>query len=139
MESFERGGREDQAPSPQRVGLRVLLVDDDAATLKLLTDFLEREGLTVVSVGDALQAIDALSREDFDMVVTDYNMPMVTGEQLLRTMKALPGGRDIPVIVVSAVEEPGLEDRLLRQGAAFFLRKPVDFDQLLALLRFAGA
>ncbi|RMG21713.1 MAG: response regulator [Deltaproteobacteria bacterium] len=139
MESFERRGREDQSPSPQRVGLRVLLVDDDAATLKLLTDFLEREGLTVVSVGDALQAIDALSREDFDMVVTDYNMPMVTGEQLLRTMKALPGGRDIPVIVVSAVEEPGLEDRLLRQGAAFFLRKPVDFDQLLALLRFAGA
>ena len=126
-------------PVTDRVPLRVLLVDDDTATLKLLTRFLEHEGLTVVTVGDALQAIDALSREDFDMVVTDYDMPMMTGEDLLREMKAQPGGKDIPVIVISAVREPGLEDRLLREGAAFFLPKPVDFDQLLALLRFAGA
>lgn len=126
----------EQSASNQ-VGLKVLLVDDDAFTLKLLTDFLEGEGLTVLTVGDALQAIDAVQRERFDMVVTDYNMPMMDGGQLLDQIHEHTAHRDVPVIVMSASKDSGLADRLLRAGAAYYLPKPIAFDQLLALLRFA--
>ncbi|MDF1562481.1 MAG: response regulator [Deltaproteobacteria bacterium] len=119
------------------VGLRVLLVDDDTFVLKLLTDFLEREGLTVVTVSDALQAIDAVERERFDMVVTDYNMPMMHGGQLLEQIHAQVAHRNVPVIVMSASQDPDLADRLLRAGAAYYMPKPIQFAQLLALLRFA--
>ena len=117
--------------------MRVLLVDDDPEILHLVTRYLEREGVTVVSVLDALQALDALEREHFDMVITDYHMPHLTGSDLLAQMKAA-GGADIPVVVMTAWPTDEIADRVLREGAAFFLEKPLDFRQLVALIRFAG-
>ena len=73
----------------------------------------------------------------FDLVVTDYNMPMMNGDELLRQIHAQVVHKSVPVIVMSASPDSGLADRLLRAGAAYFMPKPIQFDQLLALLRFA--
>lgn len=117
--------------------MRVLLVDDDPDILRLMTRYLEREEIVVVSVQDALQALDALEREPFDMVITDYQMPYLTGGDLVARMKG-EGAAEIPVVVMSAHGSDEVADRVLREGAAFYLDKPLDFAQLLALVRFAA-
>ena len=127
-----------EGPTNLASPMRVLLADDDPDILRLLTRFLEREGVTVVSVQDGLQAVDALGRERFDMVITDYQMPYLTGGELLKALKETPGGGEVPVVVMTAYPSEELADWLLREGAAFFLEKPLDFGQLLALVRFAG-
>jgi len=116
----------------------VLIVDDDPDILHMLTRYLEREEMTVISVLDALQALDVISTHEIDMVITDYNMPHVNGGEFLRQLKETPQLSEIPVVVMSAFLPPAQSDELLKEGAAFFLEKPLNLDSLVAMLRFSG-
>ncbi|MGC4113528.1 MAG: response regulator [Myxococcales bacterium] len=117
--------------------VRILVVDDDLELCTLLSRFLERHGFDVTSAGDALQALDALEREPIDFVITDLMMPMVDGLAFLEAVRSDPRRKNLPVIFVTAYPDDRKAEESLRKGAAFFLPKPVDFDRLLTIIRFA--
>ena len=110
----------------------VLVVDDDPLVCGLLTRTLENEGYRVISAANGVQAL-ALAREHRPQAITlDVLMPQMDGWGALKELKADADLRDIPVIMVTVLNERGMAIPL---GAADFVTKPVDRQRLTAILR----
>ncbi len=122
------------APVPENADGRatVLVVDDDASVRGLLAKTLEKDGYRVISARNGVEAL-ALARQHKPKAITlDVLMPQMDGWATLKELKADAELRDIPVIMVSVLNERGMAIPL---GAADFLTKPVDRQRLTAILR----
>ena len=117
--------------------MNILVVDDDLSLCSSLSQFLERNGYTVYSAGDALQALDVMERQPVELIITDYLMPHVDGIRFTEMLKADPRFANIPVLLITASPDVATTDKGLRKGVAMMLQKPVDMGQLLTLVRFA--
>jgi len=120
------------APGPRLrrlEGKRVLVVDDDEDARMVLAAMLRQGGANVVAACDVTEAVNVLTSETFDAVLSDLAMPGEDGFALVRRVHAL---RRIPVVAVSAMSS-GADDRrrALDAGFAEFVRKPVDPDELV--------
>jgi CheY-like chemotaxis protein len=82
----------------------VLVVEDDAPLRRLLTLTLEREDLTVTVVADGAEAIDALARESFRVVLLDLMMPRISGWDVIEWLKANPSNLPRTLVVVTAAD-----------------------------------
>jgi two-component system, chemotaxis family, chemotaxis protein CheY len=117
--------------------VNILVVDDDLSLCSSLSHFLERQGYTVFSAADALQALDVLERQSIGLIITDYLMPHLDGIRFTEMLKADPRLQSIPVLLVTGSVDVTVSDKGLRKGVAMTLQKPVDVSQLLNLVRFA--
>ncbi|MFN0064479.1 MAG: response regulator [Myxococcaceae bacterium] len=117
--------------------MNILVVDDDVELCALLSRYLEKNGMRVFSAADALQAQDVLEREKVNLVIADYRMPHMNGIQLTQMLKSDPRHAAIPVILMSADMTDAISEEALRKGVAMVLQKPLSFDSLLTLVRFA--
>ena len=113
----------------------VLVVDDDPAVIALLKSFLEERGYQVESACRGEEALEKVSARSPDLVLLDVLMPGLDGFEVCRRLKAGPGSRLVPVILVTALQEK--KDRIagLEAGADDFLSKPFDELELLARCR----
>jgi len=102
---------------------RILVVDDNRMNRIKLSLGLEQQGHMVGLAEGGQQAIEMLKAQPFDVVLLDIVMPDVDGFQVLERLKADPGLRDIPVIVISAVEEIDSAVRCIEMGAEDYLQK----------------
>jgi two-component system chemotaxis response regulator CheY len=117
--------------------VNILVVDDDLNLCSSLSQFLEGNGYTVHSAGDALQALDIMERHVIELIITDYLMPHLDGIRFTERLKADPRFQSIPVLLITASPDLATTDKGLRRGVAMMLQKPVDMSQLLNLVRFA--
>jgi len=110
----------------QRAGFagRILVVDDDAANRDVLSRRLEREGHRVTAAEDGAAALEMAGREAFDLVLLDMIMPGISGFEVLSRLKADERTRDIPVIMISALDEFDSTVRCIEAGAEDYLPKP---------------
>ncbi len=111
-------------------GRHVMYVDDDQALVFLVERVLRRKGFTVTSFTDPLEAQAALTEraQDFDLLVTDYNMPGFSGVDLLRAAKAVRP--DLPVALASGYVTPEIEKSAFEAGASALVYKPNDVNEL---------
>jgi len=115
---------------------RVLIVDDDVRNIFALTSVLEQYDMNVVSADNGRDAIDLLdSGDEVDVVLMDIMMPEMDGLDTTREIRRIPSCKDLPIIAVTAKAMKGDRDRCLEAGAWDYLSKPVDTEQLLAVLR----
>jgi CheY-like chemotaxis protein len=114
------------------------VVDDDEATLLMVSRFLDKEGFDVVTALDAGTALQLLASEKVDAVVTDLMMPRIDGRELVRQLRGDPKTRDLPVIMVTAYGSDEAAEAGLRDGASLFLAKPLDLTLLATVLRMAS-
>jgi class 3 adenylate cyclase len=105
---------------------RILVVDDNAANRDLLGRRLVRAGHDVTEVEGGAAAFDLLERETFDLVLLDLIMPDITGYEVLCRLKAQPATKDIPVIMISALDDLDSIVRCIEAGAVDYLPKPFD-------------
>jgi DNA-binding response OmpR family regulator len=111
---------------------RVMIVDDDASVRALLRMTLPADGFDVVEAGDGEEALALLDQSVPDLVLLDWVMPGASGEAVLRELK---GRRpDVPVIVLTAEQEPRYRELADSLGADTFLTKPFSPLQLLGEL-----
>lgn len=103
---------------------RVLVVDDSAPNREVLARRLERRGLTTRLAEDGLAALDRLAAEPFDLVLLDVQMPRKDGYETLLAMKQDEALRNIPVIMISALDELDTVIRCIEAGAEDYLPKP---------------
>lgn len=108
---------------------RVLVVDDDAAVRSTVADSLRVAGHTAVEVGDGATAIDAATRESFDLVILDVNMPRVDGFTVLEKLRRRKA--DLPIIMLTARDEREDVVRGLKLGADDYIRKPFGLEEFL--------
>jgi CheY-like chemotaxis protein len=104
----------------------LLVVDDDEINRELLSRHLARQGHSVATAADGRLALEQLRRAPFDLVLLDVIMPDMDGYQTLAHMKADGALRDIPVIVISALDEIDSVVRCIEMGAEDYLPKPFD-------------
>jgi DNA-binding response OmpR family regulator len=112
--------------SPARCWGNVLVVDDVEANRDLLCRRLEREGYQAQSARGGGEALALLAGGQFDLVLLDVLMPDVDGYEVLRQIKAAPRLRDVPVIMISALDEMHSVVRCIEMGAEDYLPKPFD-------------
>ncbi len=110
------------APPPSRI----LVADDDVRNRELLGRRLAREGHLVVYASDGADALALLETASFDLVLLDVVMPGVDGEEVLRRLKADRRHADVPVLMISALNEQDAVVRCIAAGADDYLPKPVD-------------
>jgi two-component system cell cycle response regulator len=105
---------------------RVLVVDDILANVKLLEARLQAEYFEVLTANGGRQALDLLERESVDVVLLDVMMPGMDGFETCRRIKAGQATHHIPVVMVTALDQPSDKILGLESGADDFLTKPVD-------------
>ncbi|MBI4626291.1 MAG: response regulator, partial [Verrucomicrobia bacterium] len=113
----------------------VLVVDDDEASRQLLCGVLATENYTVLLAEDGTQALQIAARTPPDVVVLDVLMPGLDGFEVCRQLRANPVLRQVPIILLTALEGRGSRLRGLAAGADEFLNKPVDPIELRTRVR----
>ncbi|HYR76516.1 MAG TPA: response regulator [Pyrinomonadaceae bacterium] len=115
---------------------RVLVADDDPAILRLVTTILEKEGYAVVGARDGREAYKALQdNPNFTAAVFDVVMPHIPGPELVRYMRTENRFNKIPVMMMTAEQDPKLSSDSFAAGAVVFLPKPFTTVQLQTMLR----
>ncbi len=123
----------EQSPSASR---RILVADDDPAILRLVTAIVEKEGFEVVTARDGREAYKLLQAEgDFLAAIFDVVMPHIQGPELVRYMRTERRLMKIPVMMMTAEQNPKLSSDSFAAGAGVFLPKPFTTSQLQIMLR----
>ena len=115
----------------------MFIAEDNQVNQKVARHLLEREGHYVVVVDDGRQAVKALERGCFDLVLMDVQMPGMDGLEAaahIRNQEKVTGSR-IPIIAMTAHTMTGDREKCLEAGASDYVAKPVNTDQLLSLVR----
>lgn len=113
----------------------VLIVDDNEQNLELLHAYLDELGGAVRVARDGLEAIESIAASAPDIVLLDIMMPRMSGFQVCEKLKKDPKTKDIPIIMVTALNEVGDVERAIDAGADDFLTKPVNKLELLTRVR----
>ncbi len=115
----------DEAPHRHNAcGGLILVVDDNETNRDILMRRLRRDGYEVVTAADGPEALRVVQEQSFDLVLLDIMMPWLNGFQVLERLKATPWLRDIPVIMISALDEIESVVRCIEMGAEDFMPKP---------------
>lgn len=117
------------------MGKRVMTVDDSATVRQVLKMTLSKAGYDVVEAIDGADALNKLSADSVDMLVTDLNMPNVDGIDLIQQVRRKPGNRFMPIIMLTTVSQPEMKTAGKAAGASGWITKPFNPDQLLAVVR----
>lgn len=110
-------------------GKWALLVDDDLSSRRLLVRILEPKGFKCSSAASVAEARGLLAHQNYILVITDMRMWQEEGIELVRFVTDEYQGT--AVIMVSGQTDEGLEKRAIQAGVSFFIRKPVDVEDLL--------
>ena len=114
---------------------QILVADDDPAILRLVSAILEKENYAVVSARDGREAYKILqSNPNFTAAIFDVVMPHISGPELVRYMKSEKRLMSIPVMMMTAEQDPKLSSDSFSAGAVVFLPKPFTTAQLQIML-----
>jgi CheY-like chemotaxis protein len=117
-------------------GKRVLVVDDDVRNIFALTSLLEQHGVNVLSAETGTEAISLINEDPgIDAVLMDIMMPEMDGYETMRRIRENPRQRLLPILALTAKAMKGDREKCLEAGASDYIAKPVNTEELLALLR----
>ena len=114
---------------------RILIVDDDAASLEVLGEVLNRANYRTFSASTGYDAVKIIQEQPLDLAILDYDLPDTTGLELLRHIKRSRPG--IFVIIMSANTSTSVKSDVFEAGAFTFIPKPIDLRQFLQFVRRA--
>ncbi|MEN6327747.1 MAG: HD domain-containing phosphohydrolase [Syntrophomonas sp.] len=112
--------------------LRIMVIDDTAANLRLLDDLLRSRGYGVFAFPRGDMALKAAEQNPPDLILLDINMPEMNGFEVCEKFKANKKLKDIPVIFISALNEPLDKVKAFSTGAVDYVNKPFQFEEVLA-------
>jgi two-component system cell cycle response regulator DivK len=110
---------------------RILVVEDNALNIKLFCDLLNAHGHETEPVTDSREALEAARAFKPDLVITDIQLPYVTGIELMELLRADEELKDVPIMAVSAYAAAGDDERIRAAGAQAYVSKPI------SVMRFA--
>lgn len=118
---------------------RILVVDDDAAFLKLVQNLLTANGHQTLLARSGSQALELCASERPDLILLDVKMPQMDGFETCRRLKANNATAPVPVIMMTISDDPRLNKEAFTAGATFTLAKPFPAQRLVNILRLALA
>ena len=115
--------------------VNILVVDDLPEKILVLESILEELGENVVAARSGEQALGRVLEHEFAVILLDINMPGMDGYDTMQAIRKTGKFRDLPIIAVTAKAMKGDREKTLQAGAWDYLAKPVDTEQMLAVLR----
>lgn len=113
---------------------RILFVDDDAITLKMLCRIAELEGHEPLTAGSGAQALVTAAEEQPDLIVLDMNMEDMDGMAALAGLRGQTATAEIPVVFLTAGSELDAAEQAQAAGAQAYLNKPINMDALREII-----
>jgi hypothetical protein len=134
--SGDEGRASAPAEKPDLPALRVLLAEDNPVNRQLAVKILEKRGHRVTATGDGREALAALAKEPFDVILMDVQMPVMTGYEATETIRRLElgTGRHIPIIALTAHAMKGDRELCMASGMDSYVSKPLRTADLLEAL-----
>ncbi len=124
------------ADEPAQPPSRILIVDDNDQNRELLlANVQEIPEVTVSTAADGADALEAVAREQPDLILLDIMMPKMSGFEVCRRLKADPATQDIPIIMVTALNEIADHEKGIESGCDDFLSKPVNRIELVTRVK----
>ncbi len=114
--------------------MRILVVDDEEAYLKLLGDLLKQQGCKVFLAGDGKQAREVLNQQEVDVIISDVNMPTLDGVRFHSYVREFTEAREIPFIFISGMDNVGSDSVIVDQGLDFFVSKRDPIHTIVSLV-----
>ncbi|MCE5279934.1 MAG: response regulator [Planctomycetaceae bacterium] len=114
---------------------KVLVVDDNEQNLELLSAYLETLKCTVITALDGITALAKVAQDPPNLILLDVMMPRMSGFEVCRKLKADPRSRDIPILMVTALNEMGDIERGVECGTDDFVSKPVNRLELITRVK----
>jgi len=114
---------------------KVLAVDDSASMRQMVSFTLKGAGYDVVEAKDGVEALAIAKTSNFNLVVTDVNMPNMDGISLIRELRALPDYKFIPMLMLTTESGTDKKSEGKAAGATGWIVKPFNPDQLLATIK----
>ena len=115
----------------------VLIVDDEALIRRILEDILTSHGFACRTARNGREALEACEASPPDLILLDIMMPEMDGIETCRRLKTTPAWAAIPVIALTALDNPGTVLRMQEAGSLMYLTKPIPPDRLLAAVQLA--
>ena len=120
----------------QRVGPLILIADDDETERFLQRQVLEPAGFEIVEAKNGSAALEAFNEHRPDLVILDVMMPEMSGFEVCQAIRTLPGGRNTPVLMATALDDVDSIERAYRVGATDFIDKPINWAVLPHRVRY---
>lgn len=115
--------------------MKILCVDDDKTTRKILSLYLKGKGYEVVTAENGLDALEKMGTENINLVVTDMNMPFMDGIELVKTLKADPNWQHVPILMVTTEADEEEKKRAAAAGVDDYLVKPANAEQITSSVK----
>ncbi|MBW3110927.1 response regulator transcription factor [Bacillus sp. MCCB 382] len=103
---------------------RILIAEDEEVLRMLMVDTLEDEGHELDEAADGQEAIDHIMENEYDLILLDYMMPLLTGLEVIKRVRNSPGKSTVKIMMVSAKSQQTDKDLVLKSGADYFIAKP---------------
>ena len=113
----------------------ILVVEDYDDVRQILRVLLESEDFRVLEAASGAEALEVLENERPDVILMDLSLPGFDGLEAIRRIRALDGFQNTPIVVLTAYTGRSTCETALRAGSDYFRAKPIDFDELAALLK----
>jgi len=110
---------------------RILLAEDEEILRMLVTDTLEDEDYEVDEAEDGQQALELAIKNDYDLIVLDYMMPMLTGLEVIEAIRNKLNNKSVKILMLSAKSQSYEQEKIIQAGADYFMAKPFSPLQLL--------
>ena len=130
--------RADEAEQPEvapEVGQRVLIVEDSPDTLSFLSAIFQQKGCNVMAASNGPEALRLAAETTPTVIISDIGMPGMDGYELLQELRRMPGLNDVPAIAITGYAMDEDRERAAAAGFTAHVAKPVDADDLLALIQ----
>jgi len=112
--------------------IKILVIDDSASDREIMKVFLSKEGYDVVTVSGGQEGLLRMTREYFDLILCDYNMPEMNGESFIERIRGDAVLKSSIVIIITSEQEKDVKVRLLKNGANDFIHKGAAREEILA-------
>ncbi|MBF0550744.1 MAG: response regulator [Deltaproteobacteria bacterium] len=128
---------EDKAAIPAEVRLKILVVEDDPATQRVITRFLQNMQCEVDMADDGVEAINKILDKRFDLILMDIRLPNLDGFELISHIRAEEAEtkKHIPIVAMTASSLPGDYEKAMAVGADAYLQKPLTPEQLVKVVK----
>lgn len=114
--------------------LRVLTVDDSRTILAMLHHTLSNAGFEVLQAEDGKQGLDMLKNGEFDVVITDINMPVMDGIEFIRHVRATGQHQSLPILILTTETSQDKRDQGKAAGGTGWIVKPFDPEKLISVI-----
>jgi two-component system chemotaxis response regulator CheY len=117
--------------------MKILIADDSETTRNFYTYILESEGVEVIDASDGMGALDKLYyyKDEVKLVLTDLNMPSLDGLTLIKKIRENPDFDEIPIGIISTLDEKDKIEEGYELGADFYIIKPVQADNFIEVIK----